>query len=77
VCLAVPMLVKSTQGDEATVESGGVSYQASRRLTPDVKVGQYVLLHTGYIISVVDKEEAEQTIALFKQIENITHDEHR
>jgi hydrogenase expression/formation protein HypC len=71
MCLAVPMLVKSVQGDEAEVESGGATYKASLRLTPGVKVGEYVLLHTGYVISVVEKDEAEQTIALFKQIESL------
>jgi hydrogenase expression/formation protein HypC len=75
MCLAVPMLVMSIQGDEAQVESGGTTYKASIRLTPEVKVGEYVLLHTGYAISVVDKEEAEQTIALFQQIESLMQDD--
>jgi hydrogenase expression/formation protein HypC len=75
MCLAVPMLVKSVRGDEAEVESGGTTYMASIRLTPQVKAGEYVLLHTGYAISVVDKEEAEQTIALFQQIESLMQDE--
>jgi hydrogenase expression/formation protein HypC len=76
MCLAVPMLVISVQGDEAEVESGGTTYKASIRLTPEVKVGEYVLLHTGYAISVVEKEEAEQTIALFQQIESLMQDDH-
>jgi hydrogenase expression/formation protein HypC len=75
MCLAVPMLVRAVRGDEAEVESGGTTYKASIRLTPQVRVGQYVLLHTGYAISVVDKEEAEQTIALFNQIESLMQDE--
>jgi hydrogenase expression/formation protein HypC len=74
MCLAVPMLVNSILGDEAEVESGGVTYKASLRLTPQVKVGDYVLLHTGYIISIVDREEAEQTLALFQQIEGLVKD---
>jgi hydrogenase expression/formation protein HypC len=69
------MLVKAICGDEAEVESGGTTYKASIRLVPEVKVGEYVLLHTGYAISVVDKEEAEQTIALFQQIESLMQDE--
>jgi len=75
MCLAVPMLVKTIRGDEAQVESGGVTYQASRRLAPGVKVGDYVLVHTGYIISIVDKQEAEQTIALFRQIESLSQND--
>jgi hydrogenase expression/formation protein HypC len=75
MCLAVPMLVISVLGDEAEVQSGGTTYKASIRLTPEVKVGEYVLLHTGYAISIVDKEEAEQTIALFQQIESLMQDD--
>jgi hydrogenase expression/formation protein HypC len=75
MCLAVPVKVKSILGNEAEVESGGITYKASIRLTPEVKVGDYVLLHTGYAISIVDKEEAEQTIALFEQIKKMADDE--
>ncbi len=76
MCLAVPMIVRSIHGNQAEVDSGGAIYKASIELTPDVKVGEYVLLHTGYAISVVDKEEAEQTLALFQQMENMMHDDH-
>jgi hydrogenase expression/formation protein HypC len=37
-------------------------------LTPDAKVGDYVLLHTGYAISVLDQEEAAETLKLFEEI---------
>ena len=59
MCLAVPVRVTSIAGNEAEVESGGVTYTASIMLTPEVKVGDYVLLHTGYAISIVDPDEAE------------------
>ncbi len=71
MCLAVPVKVKSINGNEAEVESGGTTYQASIVLTPEVKVGDYVLLHTGYAISIVDKEEAEQTLAMFTEMEEL------
>ena len=75
MCLAVPVMIKSIRGDEAEVESGGTTYKASLRLTPEAKVGDYVLLHTGYAISVIDKEEALETLALFQQIEELSHNE--
>jgi hydrogenase expression/formation protein HypC len=74
MCLAVPVRVKSIQGNEAEVESGGTIYNASIQLTPEVKVGDYVLLHTGYAIGIVDKEEAEQTLKLFQEIEAVSND---
>ena len=69
MCLAVPALVKSVQGNEAEVEIGGVSYRASVWLTPEAKVGDYVLLHTGYALSVIDKEEALETLKLLRELD--------
>jgi len=75
MCLAVPVRIKSIQGDEAEVEAVVASYKASIRLTPEVKVGDYVLLHTGYAICIVDKEEAEETLKIFQDMEKILRDE--
>ena len=71
MCLAVPALVKSIRDHEAEVEIGGTSYRASIWLTPDVKVGDYVLLHTGYAISIIDEDEAQETLRLLREIEII------
>ncbi len=68
MCLAIPALVKSIDGSLAEVEVGGVTRQASLRLTPEAKVGDYVLLHTGYAISIVDEEEARETLKLLKEL---------
>ena len=68
MCLAVPALVKSIEGFEAEVDIGGVSRRASIMLTPDVKAGDYVLLHTGYAIHVIDEVEAQETLRLFREI---------
>lgn len=70
MCLAVPAQVKSIHDREAEVEIGGTSYRASIWLTPDVKVGDYVLLHTGYAINVIDEEEAKETLKLLAEIAN-------
>jgi hydrogenase expression/formation protein HypC len=71
MCLAVPVKVVSIQGDEAEVEIGGVGRSVSIVLTPEVKVGDYVLLHAGYAITVVDEVEAQETLKLFEQIEKL------
>ena len=68
MCLAIPAQVKSIQDHEAEVEIGGTSYKASIWLTPEAKVGDYVLLHTGYAISVIDQEEALETIRIVREI---------
>ena len=71
MCLAIPAKVKSIDGVEAEVEIGGVSRKASIVLTPEAKVGDYVLLHTGYSINVIDEEEAQETLKIFQEIAEI------
>ena len=74
MCLAIPALVKSIEGSEAEVEIGGVSLRVSIMLTPEAKVGDYVLLHTGYAINVIDEEEAQKTLELFREIAESVED---
>lgn len=71
MCLAVPVRIVSVEGTNAEVEIGGVKRQISLWLTPEAKVGDYVLLHTGYAITVIDEAEAEQTLKLFEEMANI------
>jgi len=71
MCLAIPALVKSIDGTQAEVEIGGVTRRASLQLTPEVKVGDYVLLHTGYAINIIDPLEAEETLKLLKELSEV------
>ena len=71
MCLAIPALVKSIDGDRAVVEIGGVTRQVSLQLTPEAGIGDYVLLHTGYAISVIDQAEAEETLRLLRELSEI------
>jgi hydrogenase expression/formation protein HypC len=71
MCLAIPARIKSIHDHEAEVEIGGVSYKASIWLTPEARVGDYVLLHTGYAIGVIDEEEAKETLRLLREMEVI------
>ena len=72
MCLAIPVKVVSIDGDEAKTEIGGVRRRISIALTPEVKVGDYVLLHTGYAIGVVDEDEAEETLKLLEEIASLS-----
>ncbi|MBW2061438.1 MAG: HypC/HybG/HupF family hydrogenase formation chaperone [Deltaproteobacteria bacterium] len=62
MCLAVPTLVKKIDGQEAEVETGGVTRRISIVITPEVKVGDYVLVHTGYAITVMSGDEARESL---------------
>ncbi len=50
------------------MDIGGVKRRVSLALTPEADVGDYVLLHTGYAISVVDEAEAEETLKIFQEM---------
>jgi len=72
MCLAVPVKIVSVDGDEAEAEIGGVRRRVSIAFAPEAKVGDYVLLHTGYAIGVVDEAEAEETLKLLEEIASLS-----
>ncbi len=68
MCLAVPALIKSIDGEIAEVDMGGTIYRASLVMTPEAKMGDYVLLHTGYAIQIIDQKEAQETLKIFQEM---------
>jgi len=68
MCLAIPALIKVIEDREAEVEVGGITRRISLWLTPEARVGDYVLIHTGYAINVLDQAEAEETLNLLREI---------
>ena len=68
MCLAIPAKVAALEeGNLATVDILGVTREISVDLTPQVQVGDYVLVHAGFAIEVVDADYAQETIDLIKQ----------
>jgi len=69
MCLAIPAKIVERLGEDmAKVDLDGVSKEVSLALTPDAAVGDYVILHVGYALSVIDPAEAAKTLALFREI---------
>lgn len=68
MCLAIPAKVVSIDGQEADVELSGITRRVSLQLVPEAKTGDYVLLHTGYAISLIDEDEARETLKLFQEL---------
>ena len=68
MCLAIPALIKSIEDKEAEIEIGGITCRISLWLTPEARVGDYALVHTGYAINILDQEEAEETLRLLEEI---------
>ena len=72
MCLAIPAKVKELEeGGLATVDILGVTREISTDLTPQAQVGDYVLVHAGFAIEVVDEEYALDTIDLIKQFPDL------
>jgi len=68
MCLAIPAKVVIVEGDKARVDFGGGVLREVNVALVDVKLGDYVLVHAGYAIQVLDEEEAEETIRLWNDI---------
>jgi len=68
MCLAIPALVESIDGWKAIASIEGVRRGISIQLTPEAKVGDYVLLHAGFSISILDETEALQTLEILRQV---------
>lgn len=71
MCLAIPSKVISIDksSNTATIETLGVSREASLDLMQDeVQVGEYVLLHIGYVMSKIDTQSALESIKLYEEI---------
>ncbi len=73
MCLAIPVRIEQLQGqDTALVDIGGVSKTINVALVPDVEVGDYVIMHVGYALNKIDPEEAERTLELFAELDEIS-----
>ncbi len=68
MCLAIPAKVMSMQGDKASVDFGqGVLREVNVSLV-EAKVGDYVLVHAGYAIQIIEEEDAKETLSLWNSI---------
>ena len=73
MCLAVPGLILSTSGDDpilrvGRVDFGGVVKEINLAYTPEAAIGDYVLVHVGFALTVIDAAEAEK---VFEHLDRI------
>ena len=64
MCLAVPVKIVEMEGNRGTVDFAGNRRTASLVLVPEVKVGDYVLLHAGFAITVLEEADALESLEL-------------
>ena len=70
MCLAIPARIVELDEDKAMVDAMGNRFKAKTTLLPEAKLGDVVLVHAGFAISLVDEEEAKKTWELFAEIAN-------
>ena len=68
MCLAVPARIESIEGHQAEVDVAGVTRSISVWLTPEAQIGDYVYIHAGYAISVLDEAEAQESLRLLQEL---------
>ncbi|MGY8663910.1 HypC/HybG/HupF family hydrogenase formation chaperone [Bradyrhizobium sp. UFLA05-109] len=69
MCLAIPAEVTKLLADDmAVVSIGGVSKEISVALIEDLVVGDYVIIHVGYALTKIDREEAQRTLELLREL---------
>ena len=72
MCLAVPGKILSIDGAEelrsGRISFNGVVKEANLACVPEAKVGDYVIVHVGFALSIVDEEEALRTLETLRQI---------
>ncbi len=69
MCLAIPAKILEINNNNAKVDYGsGIVREVNTSLIERPKVGEYVIVHAGYAIQVMDAAEAEETLEMFRQI---------
>lgn len=77
MCLGVTARVVKIDGQKADVEFDGVTQTISIAMTPEVKIGEYVMLHAGFAISIIDEEQAKESMELFVELKKIMEEDKR
>jgi hydrogenase expression/formation protein HypC len=69
MCLGIPMeLVRKESEDVGIVRLGGLERKVSLALVDNVEIGNYLIVHAGFAITVLDAEEARKTLQLLREV---------
>ena len=70
MCLAIPVRIVELEGDNAVVDAMGNRWRAKTTLLPEAKLGDLILIHAGFAISLVDEDAAKETWELLREIDD-------
>lgn len=68
MCLAIPAKVMEINGNYAQADFDGITKKVIIALVPQVKIGQYVIVHAGMAIEILKEEEAQQSLAVWRKM---------
>ncbi len=78
MCLAIPGKITNIYQKEsllmAKIDFGGIAKEVCLAYMPEAKVGDYALIHVGFAISLMDEEEAQETLKLIREIDEIENE---
>jgi len=77
MCLAVPMTIKEIEGSYAVAEANGVETSVNCAMIPDIKLGDKVLVHAGFIIEKLNPEDARDIEAAWEDYYRILENEEK
>lgn len=77
MCLAIPMTIKKIEGNYATAEANGVETTVNSAMMPEIKIGDKVLVHAGFIIEKLNPDEAKDIEAAWEEYYSILEKEEK
>ncbi len=69
MCLAVPGKIVKLDGAEARVDFSGIMREVRMDMLPSAKIGDYVIVHAGFALQVLDEKEAKETLKLISELQ--------
>jgi hydrogenase expression/formation protein HypC len=69
MCLGIPLRIIKIDGNEAVGEMNGIERKIRIDLVPNVKLEDYVMVHAGFAIEIIDEEAAKETLDIMKELE--------
>lgn len=71
MCIAVPVVIESIESPWAVASSRGVKLRVNIELVPDVKIGDYVLVHAGFAIEKMDESSAVEGLKIWEELREL------
>ncbi len=77
MCLSIPAKILSIEGKTARASVGGTIINVGLHMIDDIKEGDYVLVHAGFALQKISDDEAQETLKLIREMENINQEQEK